>query len=95
MPDLLKAKSSSHKRIAWATGILCVACCAAPFAGLALGSATLAALAGYFEAAAITVAVLGVVLLGYKFASRRKTLACDVNCGCHTTIHKDSESKQD
>ena len=94
MSELLQAKPSSHKRIAWVTGILCVACCAAPFAGLALGSATLVAMAGYFEAAAITLVVLGVALLGYKFAARRKALACSVNCGCRTT-NRDSESKQD
>lgn len=93
MTALPKIKPPSHKRIAWATGILCIACCAAPFVGLALGSATLAAFAGYFAEAAIAVAVLGVALLGYKFTARQKAPACDIDCSCRPTDNKDSKPK--
>lgn len=95
MSDLPKVKSSSHKRIAWAAGILCVVCCAAPIIGLAIGSASLAAFAFYFDKAVIALAVVGVALFVYKFASRRKAPACELNCGCRPTPDKDSDAKPD
>ena len=90
MPDLPKAKTLSHTRTtAWVAGILCVACCAVPLAGFAVGSATLVAVARYFETAAIAVAVLGIALFIYQLASRRKAPSCAINCGCRSTTHKD------
>ena len=72
MPDLKNSKPSSLSRIAWTTGMLCVACCAVPFIGIAMGSAALAAFAIYSEEAAITIAVLGATLLAYTFYFSRK-----------------------
>ena len=88
-----KAKPFHRSRIAWVTGILCAACCAVPFAGFAFGSATIAAFAGYFEEAALAVVVLGVALLVYKLASRKKAPVCDLNCGCHPITKNGSGSK--
>jgi len=95
MSGLLKIKSSSHKRIAWAAGILCVGCCAAPIVGLVIGSASLAAFAVYFDKTVIALAVLGVALFVYKFASRRKAPACELDCGCRPTPDKDNDAKPD
>lgn len=93
MPDLPNTEQSSPSRIAWITGILCVACCAVPFVGIAVGSATLAAFAYYSEGAAIAIAALGAALLAYKFISRRKAPSCDLGCGCRPAPNKDGEPK--
>lgn len=92
MPNLPKAKTLSRTRTtAWVAGILCVACCVVSLAGLAVGSATLAALALYFETAAIAAVVLGIALFIYKLASRRKASSCAINCGCRPTTNKKDE----
>ncbi len=95
MSDLKNSKPSSFSRIAWATGALCIACCAVPFIGIAIGSATLAAFAIYSEEVAIAMAILGATLLVYKFYSRRKAPSCDLDCGCRPASDKDSEPKTD
>ena len=95
MSDLKNSKSSNLGRIAWATGILCVACCAVPFIGIAIGSATLAAFAIYSEEAAIAIAVLGATLLAYKLYPRSQAPSCDLDCGCRPTPDKGGEPKTD
>ena len=90
-----KAKPFNRNRIAWVTGILCAACCAAPFAGFAFGSATIAAFAGYFEEAALAVVVLGVAWFVYTLASRKKAPVCDLNCGCQPITKNGSRPKAD
>lgn len=93
MSALKNAKSFRSKRIAWVTGVLCVACCTAPFIGMAVGSATFAAFALYSEEAAI--AALGATLLAYKYYSRRKAPSCDLGCGCQPASGKSHELKTD
>ena len=93
MSDLSKIKYSNFSRIAWTIGALCVACCAAPLIGVAIGSATLAAFAFYSEGAAIAIAVLGTTLLAYKFISRRRAPSCDLDCSRRPKQDKDSDSK--
>lgn len=94
MSDLKKTKPFNSRCITWATGALCVACCAAPFIGIA-GSATLAAFALYSESFAVAVAILGATLLVYIFISRRKALFCDLDCGCRLSPNQDGKSKID
>lgn len=89
MTDSSATKPSSPKRLAWATGILCVACCAVPLVGIAIGSTTLAAFAVYSEGAAIAVAVLGMALLAYILISRRRASSCDIDCGSRPKPDKD------
>ncbi len=76
----------SRRSVAWVTGILCIACCTLPFAGLVFGSAALAAVAVYFEVAAISVVVLGVALLVYKLATRRKAPVCNLDCNSRPKV---------
>ena len=81
--DLKPKMSSPARRIAWATGILCVACCAVPLAGIAMGSAAIAGLAVYSEKAAIVVAALGLAAwLIYKRVRTKPAPSCDLDCGC-------------
>ena len=91
MSDLKNATPFSSSRIAWATGALCVACCAAPFIGIAIGAATLAAFALYSEGVVIAIATLGAILLAYKFIPRKKAPSCDLDCGCHPTSDKEEK----
>ena len=95
MSDLKNATPFSSSRFVWATGALCVACCAAPFIGTAIGSATLAALALYSEGVVIAIAILGATWLAYKFIFRRKAPACNLDCHGRPTLDKDNESKTD
>jgi nitrate reductase gamma subunit len=69
-------------RIAWFTGLACVACCAVPWLAIAVGSSTLAGLAIYSEKAAAAVALLGVFALIYKRLTRKSGPACDLDAGC-------------
>lgn len=95
MSDFLKAKPSSRSRIAWVTGILCVACCAVPFVGVAMGSATLAAFVFYWEGAAIAFAILGVAWVVYALISRREASSCCLNCGQRLKPGKGDQLKKD
>lgn len=95
MSIIKNTKPSSSSRTAWIMGILCVSCCAIPFVGIALGSATLAAFSIYSENAAIAIAVLGAALLAYKFISRSKAPSRDLDCGCRPTSDKGSKPKTD
>jgi len=74
-------KNSAVSRIALATGILCVACCALPVIGVALGSATIAGFAVYSEKAAAAVAVLGIAFLVIRHITRLGAASCDLDCG--------------
>ena len=86
MTDSSATKPSSPKRLAWTTGILCVACCAVPLVGIAIGSTTLAAFAVYSEGAAM--AVLGMALLAYILISRRRAPSCDIDCSSRPKLDK-------
>ena len=78
----------SLSRIAWVAGILCVACCAIPFVGIAVGSATLAATALYSEKAAVAVAAIGAALLAYKRITRKTAPSCDLDCDSRPALRK-------
>ncbi len=82
MPDQSSSKPTL-KRLAWATGALCVACCALPLIGVLAGSAALAGLAVYAEQAAVAVLAIGLALALLILAIRRlrQPPACDVECG--------------
>lgn len=95
MSDPKSVKPSSLSRIAWATGALCIACCAVPFVGIAMGSAALSAFSFYSEAATTAIAVLVVMLLAYKYISRKKTPSCDLDCSCRPPSGQDSTPKID
>jgi predicted cobalt transporter CbtA len=69
MATVDKPKASMTQRIVWITGVACVACCAIPLLGIAVGSASVAALVG--------VAVLVVKRLTCKPAP-----SCDVDGPC-------------
>jgi hypothetical protein len=73
---------SSGRRIMWATGAACVACCTLPWLGLAVGSATLAGLAVYSERAAVLVALLGAALWFWRRSTRRAGPSCDIDGRC-------------
>ena len=88
-------KPASFNRIAWTTGALCIVCCTVPFVGIAMGSAALAAFSFYSEGAAIAIAILVVMLLAYKYISRKKTPSCDLGCSCHPPLSKDNTPKID
>ena len=92
MTDASNPKSRIFSRIAWATSILCVACCAIPFLGITAGSAALAATALYSEKAAIVVAAIGVAILAYKRITRKNAPSCDLDCGCRPRL-KDGEQR--
>lgn len=94
MADIPNTKPSNPKRIVWVTGIMCVACCAIPFIGIAVGSTALAAFSFYSEGVAIAIAVTGMALLAYIFISRRKAPSCDLGCGCRPNADKDLPSKE-
>ena len=74
-------RNTAVSRIALATGILCVACCAVPMIGVAVGSAAIAGLAVYSEKAAAAVAVLGITFLVFRRVTRRAAPSCDLDCG--------------
>jgi glucan phosphoethanolaminetransferase (alkaline phosphatase superfamily) len=84
------AHSSSHsqdpaptaKRLAWLSGILCVLCCTIPILGVAVGSATLAGAAAFFESAAAAFVAAAGVLLAVWLYRRRRAPACHLHCGC-------------
>ena len=95
MSNPKSVKPSSLSRIAWATGALCIACCAFPFVGIAMGSAALAAFSFYSEAAAIAIAVLVVMLLAYKYVSRKKAPSCDLDCSYRPPLNTDITPKID
>ena len=80
MVKLPASKNAALSRIGWATGILCVACCALPLAGVALGSAALAGLAIYSERAAAFVALGGLLALVVRYVKRRSAPSCDLDC---------------
>ena len=80
MSDVSNIKRSAVSKIAWATGIACVACCTLPLVGVALGSAAIAGLAVYSEKAAIIVAAVGIGVLIYKRFARRAAPSCDLDC---------------
>lgn len=81
MVKLPASKNTALSRIGWATGILCVACCALPLAGVALGSAALAGLAIYSERAAAVVALGGLLALVVRYyVKRRSAPSCDLDC---------------
>lgn len=61
---------------------LCVACCAVPLLGIAIGSAALAGLAIYTEKAAVLVLVSALAWLVYKYFVRKKAGSCDLDCRC-------------
>lgn len=84
---------SIGKRIAWTAGIACVACCAIPSLGIAIGSASIAGLAIYSDKAAAAVAVIGLGLWVFKRLTRRAGPACDIDGSCRPTP-ADSESKR-
>jgi hypothetical protein len=77
--------TSIGKRIAWITGIACVACCAVPSLGIAIGSASIAGLAMYSEKAAAAVAVVGLGFWMFKRLTRRTGPACDIDGSCRPT----------
>ena len=93
MSHLKNVKPSGFNRIAWATGALCIACCAAPFSGIAIGSATLAAFSLYSEVTAIVIVVLLVTLLANKYISRKKISSCDLDCSYRPTPNKEDAPK--
>lgn len=67
-------------RIAAAAGILCVACCALPVIGLAIGSAALIGLAVYAERAVWVFAAIGLVAFAIRRYAHRDAPACDLDC---------------
>ena len=95
MPNLPTRKLSDQKRLAWTTGILCVACCAVPLVVIAFGSAGVVALSMYSEMAAGVVLILGIGILLYKRFKRRKASACDTNCGCKPESQNLSQTSKD
>ena len=81
MVKLPATKNTGVSRVAWVTGMLCVACCALPLAGLALGSAALAGLAVYSERTAAGVALGGLLVLIVRHIRRRRAApSCDLDC---------------
>jgi len=74
--------NSIGKRIAWTVGIACVACCAIPSMGIAIGSASIAGLAIYSEKAAAGIAVIGLGYWIYQRLTRRTGPACDIAGSC-------------
>lgn len=75
-----QAPDRQTRRILWTTGALCVACCALPAIGLAIGSATLAGLAIYAEQAALAVLALGLAWLAWRRLLSKAAPACDIDC---------------
>lgn len=75
-------RTSFAARIALLTGIACVACCAIPLLGLAIGSAAIAGLAVYSETAAMAVAAIGVGILLFKRLTRQSGPTCAVDSPC-------------
>ena len=95
MSNVPKVSSSNPKakRIAWLTGMLCAACCAIPLIAIVIGSASLAGLALYAEKAVLAVVATGAGILVYLLIARRKAakaLACAVDCGCRSSVDKES-----
>ncbi len=86
---------SNPKRIAWTTGILCVSCCAIPFIGVAVGSATLAAFAVYSEKVAVVLLAVGIALLAYRRFPRKIPPSCDLDCSCRPEPDKTSQTSKD
>jgi hypothetical protein len=84
---------SIGKRIAWTAGIACVACCAIPSLGIAIGSASIGGLAIYSEKAAAAIAVIGLGFWIFKRLTRRSGPACDIDGSCRPNPSK-SESKR-
>lgn len=95
MSNLPTRKPSDPKRLAWITGILCIACCAAPLVMIAFGSAGIAALSIYSEMAAGVVLILGVGILLYQRFIRRKVPACDTDCGCKPASQNLNQAPKD
>ena len=95
MTSTSKPLPKNTKRIAWATGILCVLCCATPFVGIAVGSSALAATALYSEKAALVVAALGLALLAYKRVAGKKVPSCKLDCACRPAPEKNKQATQD
>jgi hypothetical protein len=73
---------SLGKRIARITGVACVACCAIPSLGIAIGSASIAGLAMYSEKAAAAIAVIGLAFLIFNRLTRRTGPACEIDGSC-------------
>ena len=86
---------TAASRIAWATGILCIACCALPLIGVAAGSAAISGLAVYSERAAAGVAVIGIALLAFRRVFRRAAPSCDLDCSSRTTAAEAGQPKSD
>jgi hypothetical protein len=86
MMKLLNLRPATGRRIAWITGIACVACCAVPLVGVALGSAAVAGLAVYSERAAAVVALFGLAALVARRLMRRSGPSCDVNGPCNPAV---------
>jgi hypothetical protein len=82
MATVDKPKASITQRIVWITGVACVACCAIPLLGIAVGSASVAALAVYSEKAAAVVALVGVAVLVVKRLTCKPAPSCDVDGPC-------------
>jgi len=82
MPDNNASSRSITRRIAWLTGIACVACCTVPLLGVALGSASIAGLALYSEKAALVMAVIGVGALLFRRLTRSSGPSCNLDGSC-------------
>lgn len=82
MPHPEKPKFPTMACIAWITGIACVACCTVPVIGVAIGSASLVALARYSEQAAFVIAMIGLGVLVLKRLMRKSGPACDIDGAC-------------
>jgi hypothetical protein len=89
-----KSNSQTGRRIAWLTGIACVACCTLPIIDIAVRSASIAGLAVYSEKAAIAAAVVGILVLVYKRLSQKSGPACDINGSCKPKSAGTSLTKQ-
>jgi hypothetical protein len=68
--------------LAWATGIACVACCAAPLVWVAVGGTGLAGLVAYSERVAAGAAVLFIVVFVAWRLRRRTAPTCKIDGQC-------------
>jgi hypothetical protein len=82
MSNASKPKTSFISRTAWMTGIACVACCAIPLIGIAMGSAAVAGLSLYSEKAAFVVAVAGVAVVLFRRFTRQQSPSCNLDGSC-------------
>jgi uncharacterized protein (DUF58 family) len=78
--DRSRLTKALPRRLMFATLALCGLCCAIPVAGTILGVGAFAAMAAWFENAALALFALTLLIAVAVFVRKRRAARCSVDC---------------